>query len=316
MWMARLDLEAENILVAHAWCDHAPGGAEMGFKLSRGIKTYAINRGLLTVGHRVISEVLARPRASARNELRSRALFDVGQFAFFMGRYMEAQRHLDESLAIARELDNKMRVGAALQPLGMAYLGLGMIEEARRTLEEALALAREIGEKREIGAALTSLGSFQRSQGALDAAEQLYLVSIEALSEVGDLFSCGLVTLNLAMLAILRGQRPKARSLLLEAMAASESLGQQRLGLATIEVCSGFAAACGEYERATRFYGVAEAQNSSTGLHRDPADDSFLAPLIAKAREELGPRYRAVEDIGRALDYAQAISEARAWLLQ
>ena len=29
-WLARLDLERENLLAAHAWCDHAPGGAESG----------------------------------------------------------------------------------------------------------------------------------------------------------------------------------------------------------------------------------------------------------------------------------------------
>ena len=314
LWMALLDLETENILAAHAWCDHAPGGAEMGLKLSRGIKTYAINRGLLTVGHRVISEVLARPKAAARNELRSRALFDVGQLAFFMGRYPEAQRHLEESLAIARELKNKVRIAAVLQPLGMAYQGQGMKEQALATLEEALALAREVGGRRDIGAALAGLGSFQRTQGALDIAERLYLDSMEILLEVGDHFSHALIVLNLAILAIMRGQKAEARRLLLKAMAASESLGQQRLGLATLEVCSGFAAACGEYERATRFYGVAEAQNSSTGLHRDPADEAFLVPLIAKAREELGPRYRVIEEIGRAQPYSQAISDARAWL--
>jgi predicted ATPase len=314
MWMTRLDLETENILVAHAWCDHVPGGAQMGLKLSRGFKTYAINRGLLTVGYRVISEVLARPKAAARDELRSRALFDVGQLAFFMGRYPEAQRHLEESLAIARELGNKVRIAAALQPLGMAYQGQGMTDQGLATLEEALALAREIGRRHDIGAALAGLGSFQRMQGKLDTAERLYRDSMEILIEVGDPFSHALIILNLAILAILRGQPAEARSMLLKAMAASESLGQQRLGLATLEVCSGFAASCGEYERAARFYGVAEAQNSSTGLHRDPADEAFLAPLIAKARDELGPRYRVAEDAGRALAYSQAISDARAWL--
>ncbi|HUL57289.1 MAG TPA: hypothetical protein VLT60_09835, partial [Usitatibacter sp.] len=70
----------------------------------------------------------------------------------------------------------------------------------------------------------------------------------------------------------------------------------------------------GDFDRAARLYGVAEAQNSSTGLHRDPADEAFLAPLIDKARHAMGPRYRGVEDAGRALPYPQSIAEARAWL--
>ena len=40
--------------------------------------------------------------------------------------------------------------------------------------------------------------------------------------------------------------------------------------------------------RARRFFGVAEAQTALSGLHRDAADEAFLAPLIAKTREAMG----------------------------
>ena len=45
---------------------------------------------------------------------------------------------------------------------------------------------------------------------------------------------------------------------------------------------------CEEWERAARFYGVAQAQVVETGLHRDPTDEAFLMPLIARARDALG----------------------------
>ena len=313
-WLKRMNLETENVLSAHGWCDHAPGGAELGLKLARAGKSYWINGGLLNLGHRVITEALARPKASSRDELRCRVLFDSGQLSFFMGRYPEAQRALEESLAVARELGNKQRIAAALQPLGMAYLGQALFEKARSHLEEGVSLARELGSKRDVAAALNSLGSIHRMQGALDTAETLYLDADRIMGEAGDTFSRALIFLNHAILAILRSNPRGARAHLLEAVTVSESLSLTRLGLATVEVCSGFAASRGEFERAARFYGVAEAENSATGLHRDPADEAFLAPLIQKAREELGPRYRAIEDAGRALPYMRAISEARAWL--
>ena len=34
-WLARLDHERENILAAHAWCDHADDGGELGLRLVR-----------------------------------------------------------------------------------------------------------------------------------------------------------------------------------------------------------------------------------------------------------------------------------------
>jgi tetratricopeptide (TPR) repeat protein len=308
-----MNLETENILSAHAWCDHAPNGAELGLKLARGNKAYWINDGLLTLGHRVIAEALARPR-TVRDELRCRALFDAGQLALFMGRYPEAQRRLEESLAIARELKNKQRITAVLQPLGVSCLGQGHYDQARVHLEEGVALTRELGNKRDFAAAMNALGSMHRMQGALDSADILYRDASRLMGEAGDALSRALIVLNHAILAILRKDAPEARVHLLEAISTSETLGLPRVGLSTIEVCSGFAASCGEYERATRFFGVAEAENSATGLHRDPADDAFLAPLIEKAREELGPRYRAIEDAGRSLPYTRAISEAREWL--
>ena len=60
---------------------------------------------------------------------------------------------------------------------------------------------------------------------------------------------------------------------------------------------------------------MAEAQTDLTGLQRDPADDAFLAPLVAKARAALGEAtFAAAERAGRTLSYAEAIEEARGWL--
>jgi hypothetical protein len=74
---------------------------------------------------------------------------------------------------------------------------------------------------------------------------------------------------------------------------------------------------CRECEQAARFFGAAEAQMGQTGLHRDPADEAFLAPLIATAREALGwTAFAAAEAGGRALTYDQALAEARAWFDQ
>jgi hypothetical protein len=64
-----------------------------------------------------------------------------------------------------------------------------------------------------------------------------------------------------------------------------------------------------------RLYGAAEAQSAHTGLHRDPADEAFLAPRVKTARETLGAAaFAAAEAQGRALGYEASIAEARAWL--
>jgi predicted ATPase len=315
LWLARLDHERENLLAAHAWCDHAPEGVELGFTLVSGLKFYWLVRGLVGLAHRVTIEALARANAQDRNMRRCSALFDAGQLDYFMGRYPDAQRHLEESLAIARELANPQAIAKPLQPLGLACLGQGDLKTARKHLEEALELARAVGDKRNIGAALNALAQLHRVEGALDSAELLYENFLGHARELGDSESIAIGHLNLAMVAICRAWNAPARGRLLEALAIVDEIGSKSSGQAVLEVCAGLSSLRGEWETTAHFFGAAEAQSALSGIHRDPTDEAFLAPRVAKARHALGAaRYREAEEAGRALSYPEAMSRARAWL--
>lgn len=314
-WLPRLDLERENLLSAHAWGDRMPHGAELGLRLVSAVKPYWLNRGLLGLGHRVTVEALARAAAQERTLARCRGLFDAGQLCFFMGRYAEAQRFLNDSLVIAREIGDTVRVAAALQPLGMASLGQGDLATARGHLEEALALARKLGDKRQVAAALNALAQLHRVEGELDTAEPLYEQVLALARELGDRESIAIGLLNLAMVAIGRDSRDRARRMLLDVIEISEEIGSKPAGQSVLEVSAGLAALHEEWECAARFFGAAETQTGHTGIHRDPADEAFLAPRIAVARKALGAEaFAAVESAGRVLSYEQAIKEAREWL--
>ncbi len=310
--LALLDLERENLLSAHGCCDRTPRGAELGMRLARAIKMYWISRGYPGLGFRVTTEAIARDTTQARSEARCRAHFDAGQLALVMGRYGEAQRHLEESLAIARELGNKERTANALQPLGVACMGQGHNATARTHLEEALGLARELGNKRNLAAAMTAIAQLYRVEGALDTAEVLYRGVLDLTRELEDRESLAIGLLNLAMVAICRRDAEQARKMLVEVDELVRATELQRVGVSLIEVSAGLSALLGDWESCARLYGAAEAQNSSTGLHRDPADEAFLAPLVDKARNALGPvEFSAAECCGRARAYPEAMAEAR-----
>jgi non-specific serine/threonine protein kinase len=202
----------------------------------------------------------------------------------------------------------------ALQPLALAALGLGNAAEARKHLEEAMALARELGRPRRIAGALTGLAQVHRAQGELVAAERLYREALALARELRDPELIGVGLLNLAMAAIGRNVSDDVGPMLAEALAIAEDTGSRLTGQSVLEVCAGLAAARSEWERAAELFGAAEAQTEQTGLHRDPADEAFLTPLIAKARDALGAAFAQAEAAGRALSYDGAISRARAWL--
>jgi predicted ATPase/class 3 adenylate cyclase len=312
-WLRRIDAEAENLLAVHAWCEHAERGAEPGLRLVSAMRRYLMIRGRHGLGYRLAMEALARPGAQQRTAARSRGLFDVGQLASSMGRYAEAKAHLEESIAIAREIGDNGRVAAALQPLGQAMLGLGDIGNARGHLQEALALAQEMGNKREVAAAFNSLAQLYRAEGDLMAAEPLYGRVLELARELGDRESTAIGLLNLAMVSIGQGFPERARAMLLEVSAIAEEIGSKPAGLSLLEVAAGLAVCQQDWEHATMFYGAAEAQVGQSGLQRDRADEAFLSPLIAKAREALGAMVFAAAVAGPP-PYEEAMAKARAWL--
>jgi tetratricopeptide (TPR) repeat protein len=312
-WLARLDLERENLLAAHAWCDRGPDGAELDLKLVYLLRPYWLNRGLLGLGLQVTLEALARA-SKARTLARCRGLFDAGQLASFMGRYREAQQHLEESLAIAREIGDRRRIAVVLQPLALAYGGLGDQGAALRCAEEALACAQQLGEPREIAGSLIALAQQLRAQGRLDEAEPLYEQALTVMRGLDHREGVAVALLNLAMVAIGRAAAQRARELLIGAFTIADDLRSKPSGQSVLEVCAGLASVQADWPRVARFFGAAEAQAEQTGIHRDPADDVFLQPLVGRARAELGDAFGGAESAGRALSYEAAMAEVRAWL--
>jgi hypothetical protein len=103
--------------------------------------------------------------------------------------------------------------------------------------------------------------------------------------------------------------------MLVDVLDIAGTIGSKALGQSVADVAAGLAATRADWARAARFFGVAEAQTALRGLHRDAADEAFLAPLIAKTREAMGEDdFSTAEAAGRALRYEDAMGETRTWL--
>jgi predicted ATPase/class 3 adenylate cyclase/Tfp pilus assembly protein PilF len=309
-WIAELDRERENLLGAHRWCDHAADGVEQGLQLVFLLKLYWYQHGLLTLGHRVTAEALARTRADDRSLARCRGLADVGQFCTFMGRYAEARGYLEESLALARELGDQNRIAAVLQPLGQVCVGEGDFEQAVRYSEESITVARAVGNPRQLATALNGYAQLLRLQRDLIRAEAMYEEVVQILAGLGDRESVAIAQLNLAVVAMERARFDAARALLGQALQAATSLGSQMVGQATLDMVAGLNADAGQHSLAVQFFGAAEAQAERSGLRRDSADAAFLVPLIERARRAVGEAAAALQAEGAGWGYEDAIRRA------
>ena len=314
-WLKRIDFDADNFLYAHASCMQDDSAGRAGLQLVTALKQYFHRRGLLGLAQRVMSEALAHPGAQARDAERSRAQFSIGQICNFLGRYRDALGHLEESIAIAREIGDQRRVESALQQLGFVLEGLGDLAGATKCYDESIVLARELGNKREIASALSNRAQLHRLRGTFDAAQPLHEEVLGLVRELGDHEGIAIALLNLAMIAIGRGNTDDACGMLLEALSITVATGSRSTSQSVLEVVAGLAASGVEWELAARLYGAAETHAEYAGFQRDAADEAFLAPLIERARAMLSAeRFDAAERTGANLSLKEALDEARAWL--
>jgi len=312
--LAQLDGERENLLAAHGYCDDVDDGAEHGLMLMSALRRYWIFGGLLGMGHRLTLEALARPGAQRPTEAREQALFDAGQIDSWMGRYVEAQRYLEESLSIARERGDGDMVARILQPLGLSCMGRGDLAAARAHFEEAVALCERLGNKRELAAALNALAQMHRAEQSPSTAATFYRRALALARELEDQQIIAIALLNLAMVAISEPGND-ARAMLEEVCSLVDATQGQPLAQSLLEVTAGLAAVRGEAHTAARLFGAAEALARKTGLQRDPADEAFLGPLIARAQESAGAdTFSSAQAAGEALTYEEAMATARAFV--
>jgi predicted ATPase/class 3 adenylate cyclase len=314
-WLARLDVERENLLAAHAAADHVPDGAALGLRLVSAVRYYWINRGLLRLGRRVTVEALARPAAQARTLARCRGLFDAGQLDVCLGHHAEGRRWLEEMLELARELGDEAQVGLALYQLCIATLGEGDLATARRYADEALAIARRRGDQGPLAAALNAVAQLHRLAGELDLAEPLY-AQFQAIAEAqGDRESMAIGLLNRTMVAVARGDAARARPMLRDVLAIIRETGSRQIAQSLLEVAAGVAALRSDWTRVGAWFGAAQAQMRQTGLQRDAADEAALAPHVENARRALGAAaFAAAERAGEQRSVDAAIDDVDAWL--
>ena len=318
--LATLDQARDNLLAALAWCaqdqaaDGARAAAERGLRLSFALRPYWINRGLLSLGLDSTRPLLAHPAAQARDGLRARGLFNIGQLLAFMGRHAEAMPPLLECLAIAREIGDTAREAAVLQPLGMAANGLGNTDAARRYADEAVGAARRIGQPRQLASALNALAQLDRMDGRLAEAGSAYTEALSLARQIGDQEYEAIAWLNLAMVQLASGRRAEALAAAIGVAGLVVQTGSRPVALGALDLGTALAMEAGETPHAAAWHGLAEAEYAQAGLQRDAADAAFLAPYLERLRHALGADLDAGLAQGAQSGFDSGWAGLAAWL--
>jgi predicted ATPase/DNA-binding SARP family transcriptional activator/DNA-binding CsgD family transcriptional regulator len=155
-----------------------------------------------------------------------------------------------ESLELARETGDALRIGASLCSLGYAAVLQGDNERAMALCEETLAFAREHE----------------------DAGEEVVPETL----------------VNLGLAALGHGEYERAISSFDEALAMSQRAGRKASLINALEGMASLVGARGEAPLAARLWGAAERAREVTGIALPPGDRALHEPRLAAARSRLG----------------------------
>ncbi|OGA21203.1 MAG: hypothetical protein A3H34_01385 [Betaproteobacteria bacterium RIFCSPLOWO2_02_FULL_67_19] len=323
-FVPRLSRELDNILAAHSWCDVVEGGSELGLRLVNAVQRYWVERrhkiGLppaeqdpLSLGYRLVVEALARPGAQARTEHRCRALYGLSSLAFVMRRHAEAEAHLVESMAIARELGDNKILAARTGILTMFYRFRKDFVSAKSYAEETLSLARQSEDKRTIAIAYLRLGEVSVSQNAMAEADSYLAQSVAFARESCPPIDLASILVEQASAIIWQGAHERAIAALREARPTIDAAKDKVRSIQFLTAIAALAALRKNSVQAARFCGAVQVHAVLAWI--SPDEEMRLAQLITSLKHTLGEAdYAAAEAAGSELQFQEVLAEAGAWL--
>ena len=184
-WVSAFELEHDNFRAALEWLTRT-GNADWGLRLGAALFQFWDMREHLTEGSDRLGKLLNLKSAAARSHTRVRALFAAGVLTGQRGDYAKARAWTEESLSIARELNDPRSVGIALNALAVHARDRGDLDTSRALLDESLAVWRSVGDPVVVARSLSNLATVVKLQGNYAFARSLYEESFSIFRDLGD----------------------------------------------------------------------------------------------------------------------------------
>jgi tetratricopeptide (TPR) repeat protein len=237
------------------------------------------------------------------------ALNNLGRVVRETGDTEGAARHLEESLALRRQLGDKPGICFTLQDLGEVARDRGDYPRAAALMEESLGLKREWDDRVAIAYSLHGLGVVARETADYARAAACFEQSLALRREHGDTALIGATRLEEGLLALATGDAAGAIVALRESLDSLVPLGKRPLLARCLD---GLAQVASDPERAARLLGAADGLRVAAGVVAAPIDQAPIEGVAGAARAKIGAdRYDAAWTAGRRAP-EQVLAEARA----
>ncbi|MFN2521153.1 MAG: AAA family ATPase [Candidatus Limnocylindria bacterium] len=305
-WLDAVETDYHDIRAALAWCiEEDPG---MGAEIAAVLYDFWLGRGYVIEARAYLRDIVARlPTGSVGMD---RALLSAGVFAYTAGDFAQAAALIEEGMAGARASGDRELIGRGLVFQGAVALATGHADAAQSALDEALGIAREIGRGQLEAAALHHLGSLASVRGEPQVARDLLSRSLELRRRLGTEDEASATLMLHSAVGIIVGDLSQARADVVAALRIGLALRDRRAAW-SLDVLACLEALDGNADRAVRLGAAAQAVYESTAQSPPAVWQSFVGPLMARARSQLGEAAAsAAMQFGRDLTFDQALHYA------
>lgn len=135
---------------------------------------------------------------------KGKVLVSQAHFYYRLGQFDKVAEVAQQGIELLKSVDNKLGLMNGYNKLGITAIQTGDYLEAKRHLEEALSLARSEGLEQKIANYTNNLGLAVTELGSFDQAEQLYREALETNQRLSNFLSKVRNLNNLGDLALLR----------------------------------------------------------------------------------------------------------------
>jgi predicted ATPase/transcriptional regulator with XRE-family HTH domain len=313
-WLYRLEEEHDNLRAALRWALERRE-IELALGLAGASWKFWELHGHLSEGRRWLAGALSIPESGRKTKSmmasRAKALFAAGRLAERQGDNSSAQPLLEESLAIARQIDDKPVIAHALHNLSNLATYRGAYAAGRTLAEEGLAIRIELGDKWGMANTLHNLGFQAEAMGDYAAAREFFERSLAISRELGDNWGIAYSLDGVGLLVLEQGDYALANSLIEEGLALRRELGDKSGIARSLERLARAAGRDGRPGRAARLYGAAEALRDKEDIPMMPVDRPVHEQAVAEARSRAGKaEWSKAWQEGREMTVEQAIDFA------
>jgi predicted ATPase len=307
IWLDRLELEYGNIRAALEWCK--THDLDCGLRIAGALYRFWELHSHIVEG-RTWLETFATLSTGATLS-RGKVLNAAGAMADYMGDYASAQAYFEVTLAIFETHGDRRRTAAALNNLAMALSLQMQFDEARKWLEQAQTIKRELGDPWSVANGLDNLGRIATFQQDFETARRYAAESLAMFRTLGDRTGVAISQGNLADALLHLGQLAESRAAMTDSLTLLHAIGEKD-GIADgLERFASLATAEGEWARAAKLFGAADALRKSIGTAPAPPDKAEYDGMLAKIRSALATNELvSAWQAGETLTIDEAVGEA------